>query len=204
MDNPMETFLKYFLLIYYSLFFLLAMLIPTYRVWKTTGLNPYKLGNSDTAHDFIGKNFRIAMLACALVVIVFAFLPDIYQFLMPISYLTNSTLAVIGQILLSFALIWVLVAQSHMQKSWRIGIDKDVKTELVQRGLFKVSRNPIFLGMRIMLLGLFLILPNAVMLLIWIAGDMLIQIQVRLEEEFLTRTHGESYLAYQKQVRRWI
>jgi protein-S-isoprenylcysteine O-methyltransferase Ste14 len=204
MDNPMETFLKYFLLVYYSLFFLFAMLIPTYRVWKATGVNPYKLGSSDTAHDFIGKNFRIAMLACALVVIVFAFLPDIYQFLLPISYLMNSTLAVIGQILLSFALIWVLVAQSHMQKSWRIGIDKDVKTELVQRGLFKVSRNPIFLGMRVMLLGLFLILPNAVMLLIWIAGDMLIQIQVRLEEEFLTRTHGESYLAYQKQVRRWI
>ena len=204
MDNTMETFLKYFLLIYYALFFLFAMLIPTYRVWKATGVNPYKLGNSDTAHDFIGKNFRIAMLACAWVVIVFAFLPDIYQFLLPIGYLTNSTLAVIGQILLSFALIWVLVAQSHMQKSWRIGIDKDVKTELVQRGLFMVSRNPIFLGMRIMLLGLFLILPNAVMLLIWIAGDMLIQIQVRLEEEFLTRTHGESYLAYQKQVRRWI
>ena len=35
-------------------------------------------------------------------------------------------------------------------------------------------------------------------------GELLIQIQVRLEEEFLTRTHGESYLAYQKQVRRWI
>ncbi len=204
MDNPMEILLKCFLLIYYSLFFLLAMLIPTYRVWKATGLNPYKLGNSDTAHDFIGKNFRIAMLACALVVIVFAFLPDIYQFLVPISYLTSSMLAAIGQVLLSFALIWVLVAQSHMQKSWRIGIDEDVETELVQRGLFKVSRNPIFLGMRIMLLGLFLILPNAVMLLIWVAGDMLIQIQVRLEEEFLTRTHGEAYLAYRKQVRRWI
>ena len=203
-DNSMETILKYFLVIYYALFFLFAMLIPTYRVWKATGVNPYKLGSSDTAHDFIGKNFRIAMLACALVVIVFAFLPDIYQFLLPISYLTNSTLAVIGQILLSFALTWVLVAQSHMQKSWRIGIDEDVKTELVQRGLFKLSRNPIFLGMRIMLLGLFLILPNAVMLLIWIAGDMLLQIHVRLEEEFLTRTHGESYLAYQKQVRRWI
>lgn len=55
-----------------------------------------------------------------------------------------------------------------------------------------------------MLLGLFLILPNAVMLAIWIAGEILIQIQVGLEEEYLTRTHGSSYLAYQKQVRRWV
>ena len=91
-----------------------------------------------------------------------------------------------------------------MQKSWRIGIDEDVKTELVQTGLFKLSRNPIFLGMRVMLLGLFLVLPSAATLVILFVGDLLIQIQVRLEEEFLTRTHGKTYLAYQKQVRRWI
>ena len=98
----------------------------------------------------------------------------------------------------------MLIAQNHMKKSWRIGIDEDVKTELVQNGLFKISRNPIFLGMRTMLLGLFLIIPNAVTLVVLIAGELLAQIQVRLEEEFLTRTHGESYRAYQKQVRRWL
>jgi protein-S-isoprenylcysteine O-methyltransferase Ste14 len=203
-DNSMEIFSKYFLLVYYTLFFLFAMFVPTYRVWKATGVNPYKLGNSDTAHDYIGQNFRFTMLACALIVIAFAFLPNIYQFLLPISYLSNRILISIGQILLTIALIWVLVAQSHMQKSWRIGIDEDAKTELVQRGLFKLSRNPIFLGMRVMLLGLFLILPNAVMLVILFTGELLIQIQVRLEEEFLTRAHGDSYLGYQKQVRRWI
>ena len=200
----MGTFLKYFLIFYYILFFTAAMILPTYRIWKTTGVNPYKLGTSDSVHDYIGKNFRITMLACALVVIVFAFLPNSYQFLLPISYLTNSIFAVIGQILLSFALVWVLIAQSHMQRSWRIGIDEDVKTELIQRGLFKISRNPIFLGMHVMLLGLFLILPNAVMFVILVAGEILIQIQVRLEEDFLARIHGNSYLVYKKQVRRWI
>jgi protein-S-isoprenylcysteine O-methyltransferase Ste14 len=58
--------------------------------------------------------------------------------------------------------------------------------------------------MRVVLLGLFLVLPNAITLLIWGTGDILIQIQVRLEEEFLARTHGGSYLEYQKQVRRWV
>ena len=55
-----------------------------------------------------------------------------------------------------------------------------------------------------MLLGVFLIIPNAVTLIILITGELLIQIQVRLEEEFLTRAHGQAYLAYQKQVRRWV
>lgn len=143
MDNRMETFLKYFLIVYYALFFTFAMLFPTYRVWKATSLNPYKLGNSDSAHDYIGKNFRI-------------------------------------------------------------GIDEGVKTDLVQGGLFKISRNPIFLGMRLRLLGVFLILPNALMLAVLIAGETLVQTQVRLEEEFLTRAYGKSYLSYKKQVHRWI
>ncbi len=196
--------MKIFLLLYFILFLGLAMILPTYRIWKTTGVNPYKLGSSDTAHDYIGKNFRLIMLVCFLVAIVFAVSPNLYSYLLPISFLTNNILANIGFVLLLIALVWVLIAQVHMQKSWRIGIDEDVKTELVQTGLFKISRNPIFLGMRVMLLGLFLIIPNAITLTILITGEMLIQTQVRLEEEFLTRSHGQAYLNYQKQVRRWI
>ena len=196
--------MKLFLLAYLIIFFGLAMILPSYRVWKTTGVNPYKFGKSESTHDYVGVLFRLTILAVALVVILFVFLPSLYKYLVPISYLSNPTLSIIGQILLTLTLGWVLIAQVHMQKSWRIGIDENVKTELIQTGLFKISRNPIFLGMRIMLLGLFLVLPNAATLVTLFYGELLIQIQVRLEEEFLTRIHGEAYRAYRKQVRRWI
>lgn len=196
--------MKIFLLLYLFIFFGLAMVLPSYRVWKTTGINPYKLGSSDSAHDYIGVLFRLTLIATAVVVVLATFLPSLYVYLVPINYLTHSTLNIIGVILLIVAVVWVLIAQIHMQKSWRIGIDEDVKTDLVQTGLFKISRNPIFLGMRLMLLGLFLVLPSAASLVILIAGDLLIQIQVRLEEEFLTRTHGQTYLDYKQQVRRWL
>lgn len=196
--------MKLFLLAYLILFFGLAMILPSYRVWKTTGVNPYKFGKSESTHDYVGVLFRLNILAVALIVILFVFLPSLYKYLVPISYLSNPTLSIIGQILLTLTLGWVLIAQVHMQKSWRIGIDENVKTELIQTGLFKISRNPIFLGMRIMLLGLFLVLPNAATLVTLFSGELLIQIQVRLEEEFLTRIHGEAYRAYRKQVRRWI
>ena len=203
-DDGMQIFLKLFLLVYCTLFLLFAMLLPVYRVWRTTGLNPYKLGSSDSAHDYIGKNFRLAVTACTLVIFAFVFLPSLYRQLLPIPYVSHDAFAWIGIALLLFALVWILIAQSQMQTSWRIGIDEDVRTDLVQRGLFKISRNPIFLGIRMMLVGLFLVLPNAVMLVIWVVGEMLIQIQVRLEEEFLTRIHGDHYRTYQQQVRRWI
>ncbi|MCQ3939110.1 MAG: isoprenylcysteine carboxylmethyltransferase family protein [Chloroflexi bacterium] len=196
--------MKIFLLLYLFLFFGLAMVLPSYRVWKTSGVNPYKLGSSDSAHDYIGVLFRLMLIATAVIVVLAAFLPNLYVYLVPIDYLIHSSFNIIGVAMLIIALGWVLIAQAHMQKSWRIGVDEDVKTELIQTGLFKVSRNPIFLGMRIMLLGLFLVLPSAASLVTLIAGDLLIQIQVRLEEEFLTRAHGQGYLNYKKQVRRWL
>lgn len=193
-----------FLVSYLLIFLGFAMALPSYRVWKTTGINPYKLGGSESAHDYIGLLFRLTLIAAGIVASVYAFLPNLSPYLVPIPYLVNAVLTTSGVVLLVASLIWVLVAQIHMQKSWRIGIDEDVKTELVQTGLFKISRNPIFLGMRVMLLGLFFTLPSAASLAALVSGDLLIQIQVRLEEEFLARVHGENYIAYKSTVRRWL
>ena len=64
------------------------------------------------------------------------------------------------------------------------------------QGVFGLSRNPIFLGMMLTLAGLFLVIPNALTLLTFVTGVVLIQIQVRLEEEILARTHGGEYTEY--------
>lgn len=58
----MELFFKYALLVYFVLFFLASMVLPTYRVWKSTGVDPHKLGNSNSAHDYIGKRFRVTLI----------------------------------------------------------------------------------------------------------------------------------------------
>ncbi|MFY8191279.1 MAG: methyltransferase family protein [Bacteroidia bacterium] len=98
----------------------------------------------------------------------------------------------------------IYFAQKHMKNSWRIGIDNETKTELVTSGLFGLSRNPIFFGMILSLIGLFLSTPNAFTALFLILGYVLIQIQIRLEEEFLMKEHGEKYLRYKQKVRRLI
>jgi protein-S-isoprenylcysteine O-methyltransferase Ste14 len=91
-----------------------------------------------------------------------------------------------------------------MGNAWRIGIDDENPTELVTSGIFRLSRNPIFLGVRLNFVGLFLVLPNAVTLVIWLLGDAMLQIQVLLEEEYLRQAHGEAYQKYIQQVRRWL
>ena len=83
-------------------------------------------------------------------------------------------------------------------------LDEKSESTLVQHGLFGVSRNPIFLGMLIMLVGLLLILPTAATLTVSALGVVLIHVQVRLEEAFLAEKYSDAYMNYQKRVRRWI
>jgi protein-S-isoprenylcysteine O-methyltransferase Ste14 len=91
-----------------------------------------------------------------------------------------------------------------MGESWRIGVDREHGTKLARAGVFRISRNPIFLGMMVTLLGLLLVIPNAITLMTFVLGVALINIQVRLEEEYLKATHGEEYVRYTQRVRRWI
>ena len=195
---------KYLLLIYFVAYMLIAFVGRSFLIWRKTGINPYVMGKEDNAHDFIGKLFRILVIMVPLVVVINTFSTTTYAYFLPVTWLQHPLLVGVGWALLLVSLIWIATAQGQMGLSWRIGIDNQHQTELVQKGLFRLSRNPIFLGMRLNLLGLFLVLPNAVTLVILVLGDVLIQIQVRLEEAYLSQVHGEQYQSYCQQVRRWL
>jgi len=200
----MATVLRYFLPLYLVIFFATAFLWRSFLVRKRTGVNPYMLGNRDTAHGYAGFLFRLVFLACICIVTLYVLWTDGYQYLTPIYWLQLPIVVYLGIGLLIVSLIWILIAQAQMGDSWRIGIDSDRTTELVRRRFYRWSRNPIFLGMRFTLLGFFLTLPSAAALAILTLGNALVQIQVRLEEEYLLRTHGESYRVYCQQTPRWL
>ncbi|MCY7346169.1 MAG: isoprenylcysteine carboxylmethyltransferase family protein [Pyrinomonadaceae bacterium] len=199
-----RTEVKYILLVYLLIYFALAFVLPSYRVWKRTGVNPVTFSGADDTHDYIGKLFKIVMLGLTLVVILYAFAPQFYPFTLPVVWLENKAVQFAGIGLLLLSLGWTVAAQIQMGNSWRIGIDEEKQTALVESGLFRFSRNPIFLGMLVTLLGFFLAAPNALTLLISVLGFVLIQIQVRLEEEFLLKTRGVDYDEYRRRVRRWL
>jgi protein-S-isoprenylcysteine O-methyltransferase Ste14 len=200
----METFIKYGLFVYLIVNFSLTFVLPSYRVWKRTGIFPITFSNKDTAHDYIGKVFKLLLASLLIMGAVYAFYTDGVQYLLPIWYLEKTILQIIGMILLFVALVWIAIAQYQMSNSWRIGIDEKNKTELVTKGIFSMSRNPIFLGMLTTLFGLFLMIPNAISFMVLISGFIVVQIQVRLEETFLFESHGENYNSYRSNTKRWI
>jgi len=199
-----DATLGYLLLLYYLLFVGLSMGWRSYVVWRRTGINPYRLESGDSVLDFVGRLFRVVMLGFAVVTALFAFWPAGYRLLEIGGLQRGAWMTASGGVLLAASLVGVLISQANMGNSWRIGIDRETRTELVRSGVFRYSRNPIFLGMRGSALGLFLVLPNALSLLLLVVGDILIQIQVRMEEEHLRGLHGEAYEDYCRQARRWL
>jgi len=185
-------------------YFAVAFVWPSVRVWRQTGLNPYVLPSTDDAHGFVTAGFRFVLVGLGLYVIVQAVWADADQQLGALDWLVHAGARVPGWTLLLTSLLWTVVAQAQMGKSWRIGIDQKNKTSLVTSGLFSMSRNPIFLGMRLSLLGLVLLRPNAITIAAALVADVLIQIQVRLEEDFLLKQHGAAYEEYMHKTRRWL
>lgn len=200
----MELFLRWFLPAYLLTYLFTAFLWRSYLLWRKAGVNPYVLGRTENPSDLVGAWFRLTLGGLSGVVVLYAVAPGLYADVTPIPWLQSPVLVGMGLILLLSSLVWVLIAQAQMGRSWRIGIETQEVPPLIQHGLFKRSRNPIFLGVRVTLLGFFLVLPNAVLLAVLLLGEALIQIQIRLEEEHLARVHGEPYRAYRKLTRRWL
>lgn len=199
----MGTFSHYFLPIYLLLFGL-VFFWHSLIVWRKTGVNPYVLHKAKGAQALVAKLFR--PLGGILIIVLggHLFSPDLSLFFCPMTFLLNSTVELSGLAVLIAALVWVFLAQAQMGISWRIGIDDENPADLVSRGLFKYSRNPVFLGVRFFFLGLFLVAPSLAMLSVMLFAELLIQLQVRFEEEYLLALHGEPYKKYCGQVNRWL
>ena len=192
------------LLIYFCLYFFLVFVWRSLRVYWQTGKNPLVLPANDNAYGYVGRAFKIEAACVAVIVVLNAANPEATSWLGPIAALQGNFTNIAGWMLLAVSLCWLLIAQVNMGNSWRIGIDAKNTTALVSTGLFQLSRNPIFLAMRMNFLGLLLVLPNGVTLALLIAAEILMQVQVRLEEAHLLSLHGEAYARYTGQVRRWL
>jgi protein-S-isoprenylcysteine O-methyltransferase Ste14 len=78
-------------------------------------------------------------------------------------------------------------------------------TVLMTNGVFKISRNPMYLGFVLILVGIAIFLgtltPFAIIIVFTILMDIL---YIRVEEKMLEDKFGKTWLAYKRGVRKWI
>jgi protein-S-isoprenylcysteine O-methyltransferase Ste14 len=104
--------------------------------------------------------------------------------------------------LLIAGLTLMATAQWQMGTSWRVGIAAE-PTSLVTGGLYRFTRNPIYFAAILAIVGVAWLTPSPWTVLGAAQAVMLVALQARLEEDHLTRTHGDAYRAYAARVGRF-
>jgi protein-S-isoprenylcysteine O-methyltransferase Ste14 len=123
----------------------------------------------------------------------------------PIEAIDGAIGHAIGIALAACGLVLTFLAQLAMGDSWRIGVDPEERTQLVTDGPFELVRNPIYSAMFPTVVGLVLMVPNALALSAVAALAIGLELQVRLvEEPHLLQVHGDEYAAYAARVGRFV
>jgi len=191
------------------LFFVLYLVLvgpwSIFSFRRRYGIDPLALGAPDPVMDF-EEAYRNALFAVVLLMTgANAVRPEIQAYLGPFPFLDRPALKLTGMLVLVLSLVLIRVSQLQLGSSWRFGIDRmHPPDELIRHGVFARSRNPIYLGLILTGVGLFLAMPNAISLAVPNLAFVLLQSRVRIEELFMEEVFGDQYRAYRRETPRWL
>ncbi len=95
-------------------------------------------------------------------------------------------------------------SQTVMGASWRVGIDETQPASLITAGIYSRIRNPTYLGLFMLVSGVWLIWPTWSIGIFALLFVFFLEVQVRCEEEYLLRCHGSVYEDYMARTKRYI
>lgn len=111
---------------------------------------------------------------------------------------TGIVLAFLGDIIF-------IISVTTMKDSWRAGISPEEETKLVTNGIYRISRNPAFLGFDLVYIGILMIFFNWLLFVITVSALIIFHLQIiKVEEPFLLTTFGEDYINYKNQTNRYL
>jgi protein-S-isoprenylcysteine O-methyltransferase Ste14 len=128
------------------------------------------------------------------------------SFTIKLAFIFHSTTAIIlGLIFILTGLIFSIPALLQFFKSKNTIIPIKPASSLQIRGIYSVSRNPMYLGLLFTYIGLALIFGNWWTIFLIPVLILLVHYLIIIpEEKYLLRAFGNSYSEYIRKVRRWI
>ena len=127
------------------------------------------------------------------------------RWIIPLTFLPNGFPAAIGPVVVAVAFGFFLWAVFTLVSGGASIPTSEPTDAIVMRGPFRFSRNPIYLAMVLLQVGVgiwtdslwFIVLAAATAVLLWWGV-------ISREERYLGRKFGNEYLAYKAKVRRWL
>jgi protein-S-isoprenylcysteine O-methyltransferase Ste14 len=138
-------------------------------------------------------------------ILVFILVQILLHFLAPIYQVVDKPYTYIGILLIILGFLPNLYYGIYFRKIKTAIPAYKEPTKLVTSGFFKISRNPIYLGMIILLIGVAILLGSLSPFIIPLIFFILIKaFNISYEEKVLEKKFGKKYLDYKNKVRRWI
>lgn len=204
--NP-EQSLDMFIRVYLALFFTGVALFYTVRIIRkkrATRRDAVFPGTVLSTGWWAHMSFRFFRLAIWLVCLLRWPFPVVDHYIGYLYALQYSGLQLAGIGLLTGGFMLAVFGHIALGKDWSSGVDPQGPASLHTESLYRISRNPMFLGVKMAQLGLFLALPSLFTLLCLVAGWLAIDMQLRVEEAALRQKFGNIYDDYCRKVRRWL
>lgn len=142
-----------------------------------------------------------------LVVAIIAGLMALTAWLMPMGpwHFTDATGLTLGLFIAGVLIALAGVIGFRRARTTVNPMQPETSRVLVQTGIYRFTRNPMYLGFLLMLAGYGVWLAN-LPALVWLIGYVLYltQFQIIPEERWLTQKFGDEFLRYRQHVRRWF
>ncbi len=88
--------------------------------------------------------------------------------------------------------------------SWRVGVIEEQQTELIERGVYRFSRNPYFLAYLLLFAAYTILLQSFLLLVLSVIGFGLVHGMILREERHLADKHPADYERYRQRVSRYL
>ena len=138
-------------------------------------------------------------------IILFIVLQIVLHYILPIKQIINAPYTYLGILLIVIGQIpnfWVFFIFRKLKTTIKY---YEMPKKLVTSGLFRISRNPIYLGMTLTLLGVAIFLGSFITLIFPVIFIILTdKLIIPIEERNLEKKFGKKYLQYKMKVGRWI
>ena len=127
------------------------------------------------------------------------------HFLIPASKIAPYPWNLLGILVLVIGVSLNLMADAVFKREQTTVKPFEKSTALVVTGVFQISRHPMYLGMVLILLGIAILMGTLTPLIVVVIFGILMELVfVRAEESMLEEQFGATWLAYKKQVRKWV
>jgi protein-S-isoprenylcysteine O-methyltransferase Ste14 len=176
----------------------------TVKAARVAGRPVWLFGRAHGAERFAALGFRLAFALALLGPLLWLVFPALRKLDPLWAEEPYQVLGIAGVLLAGAGATLGLAAQVSMGASWRVGVLKGASGSLVTGGLFRLSRNPTFVGQGLLLTGMALAIPSVTTLVAVILFVTSASAQFRAEERVLLSDHDAEYRRWSTQVPRWI